>query len=210
MIGCDSEGAILYWSPAARSAYGFTAEEALGARAPALLHTRFPAPLFEIVEELADLGRWRGRLVHRTRDGRSVTVESRWVARSDAGGRWAGWVAIERSVPAGGAAAGASSETTAASPAAPAASPETQSDPSAAATPAGLVVHDLNNALAIIVNYTGFVAEELDRPQADPTDAGRAAMRRDVGEIQAAAERALSLIRELADPSPRPAAPPER
>ena len=40
-------------------------EEALGRRAATLLHTRFPAPLLEIAEEVADLGHWEGRLEHR-------------------------------------------------------------------------------------------------------------------------------------------------
>ena len=78
VIGCDSEGTILYWSRAAARIYGFSTEEALGTRARELLHTRFPAPLLEILEELGDEGSWQGRLGHRTKEGRAVCVESRW------------------------------------------------------------------------------------------------------------------------------------
>jgi hypothetical protein len=145
-----------------------------------LLHTRFPRPLLEIVEELADVGRWQGRLGHVTKEGVAVTVESRWVARFDAGGRWAGGIAIERPLP-------AVAEPVAAAP------PPTAEAPG----PSADLVHDLNNALAIIVNYAGFVAEELQQLQAAPSDGGRSTMGRDVHEIQVAAERAMRLLREL-------------
>jgi hypothetical protein len=189
VIGCDSEGTILYWSPAAAQAYGFTAEDALGVRARELLRTRFPAPLLEILEELADVGHWQGRLVHRTRDGRAVSVESRWVAPpggdgEDGARRRSGSVAIERVLPDD----------------AQAASPQTAPTPglTAAANPPAerLLAHDLNNALAIVVNYAGFVAQELERLGAAPTEAERAALRRDVAEISAAAERAMNLVRQ--------------
>jgi len=145
-----------------------------------LLHTRFPRPLLEIVEELADAGRWQGRLVHLTKEGVEVTVESRWVARCDAGGRWAGAIAIERTLPAG-------DQPVAAQPLPAAQAPGPSAD----------LVHDLNNALAIIVNYAGFVAEELQQLPAAPSDGGRTTMARDVQEIQVAAERAMTLLREL-------------
>ena len=96
MISCDAHGTVVYWSPAAESAYGYTREEALGRRAATLLHTRFPAPLLEIAEEVADLGHWEGRLEHRCKGGRAVHVESRWVARRDGQGATAGHVTTPR------------------------------------------------------------------------------------------------------------------
>jgi PAS domain S-box-containing protein len=83
VIGCDTGGTVVYWSRAAEEVYGYPAAEALGLRAATLLHTRFPAPLLEITEELSDLGRWQGRLEHRCKDGRTVSVHSRWVVRRD-------------------------------------------------------------------------------------------------------------------------------
>ncbi|MGH2891927.1 MAG: PAS domain-containing protein, partial [Solirubrobacteraceae bacterium] len=65
VIGCDAGGTVVYWSRAAEEAYGYPATEALGLRAATLLHTRFPAQLLEITEELSDLGQWQGRLEHR-------------------------------------------------------------------------------------------------------------------------------------------------
>jgi PAS domain S-box-containing protein len=186
VIGCDTDGTVVYWSLAAQSAYGYTREEALGRRAAGLLHTRFPAPQLEIAEELADLGHWEGRLEHRGKDGRAVRVESRWVARRDGHGATVGHVAIERAL--GGEASDAAA-TPAAAPATAAPDGVRARDPTART-----LAHDLNNALAIVVNYTAFVTAELDAP----TDASGAAMRADLNEIQAAAERALKATRRLA------------
>jgi PAS domain S-box-containing protein len=159
VIGCDSEGTIVYWSAAARAAYGYSAGEALGARAATLLHTRFPLPLLEIVEELADVGRWQGRLVHLTKDGRSVAVESRWVARYDSRGGWTGGLAVERSL---------APEAAVDTPPTPAT--EAAEAAAAAAGPAATLTHDLNNALAIIVNYASFVAEAVRQLGAASTE----------------------------------------
>jgi PAS domain S-box-containing protein len=82
VIGCDAGGTVVYWSPAAEAAYGYPRDEALGRRAATLLHTRFPAPLLEIIEELGDLGLWQGRLEHRCKDGRAVVVQSHWPTNS--------------------------------------------------------------------------------------------------------------------------------
>jgi PAS domain S-box-containing protein len=180
VIGCDADGTVVYWSRAAEEAYGYLATEARGRRAAALLHTRFPAPLLEITEELADLGRWQGRLEHRRKDGRTVSVESRWVARRDPAGRWVGSVAIERAL---GGEAGPSTPDPA-----PAGAPE---------EPERRLVHDINNALAVIVNYTAFVATELESTDDVPAGAGREKMRADISEIQTAADRAVELSRRL-------------
>jgi two-component system cell cycle sensor histidine kinase/response regulator CckA len=180
VIGCDADGTVVYWSPAAEEAYGYLAAEARGRRAGALLHTRFPAPLLEITEELADLGRWQGHLEHRCKDGRTVRVDSRWAARRDPQGRWVGSVAVEREL--GGEAAPVTAD----------APPDED-----AAAPARRVVHDINNALAVIVNYTAFVTAELESTPRAPGDAGPDAMRADLREIRTAAERAVQLTREL-------------
>jgi len=52
---------------------------------------------------------------------------------------------------------------------------------------AGGVAHDFNNLLAAIMNYAGFVAEETSKPE----------VRADAQEIQAAAERAARLTKQL-------------
>ena len=96
VIGCDNQGMVIYWSRAATETYGYDAEEALGQRAATLLRTRFPVPLWEITEDLNDLGRWQGRVEHRCKDGRTVSVHRRWVARRDEQGAGIGSFAIDR------------------------------------------------------------------------------------------------------------------
>jgi PAS domain S-box-containing protein len=187
VIGCDTDGTVVYWSRAAEAAYGYPAAEALGRRAATLLHTRFPVPLLEITEELADLGHWQGRLEHRGKDGRAVSVHSRWVARHDEQGAPIGSFAIDREL------------TGDAVPAAP--EPREPERVEGAVPTSRALAHELNNALAIIINYTAFVTAELESLEGAPTDPARRSMRADLHEIEAAAERALELTRQMAGES---------
>jgi len=78
----DAEDLITYWNRGAEELYGWSHSEAVGRMAHDLLHTAFPTSLNEINEILLRSGRWEGELVHRTKDGREVTVASRWSRRS--------------------------------------------------------------------------------------------------------------------------------
>ena len=78
-------GEILSWNRGAERTYGWTAAEAAGQISHVLLKTRFPKPLVVIDQTLLENGVWEGRLVHPRRDGREITVESRW-ALDDARG----------------------------------------------------------------------------------------------------------------------------
>jgi PAS domain S-box-containing protein len=192
VIACDTEGTVVFWSRAAEKVYGYSAAEALGRRAATLLHTRFPVPLLEITEELADLGHWHGRLEHRAKDGRTVSVHRRWVTRHDEHGARAGSFAIEREE-------SCDVKTPAPGPHVTEPSPgRGEPEPAGGAgPPARTLVHELNNALAIIINYTAFVTAELDTLPDASASAARQSMRADLQEVQAAAERALELIRGM-------------
>jgi signal transduction histidine kinase len=62
---------------------------------------------------------------------------------------------------------------------------------------AGGVAHDFNNLLAVILNYTSFIAENLDAPPNGDDRERREAVRRDVEQVQLAAERATRLTHQL-------------
>ena len=72
------EGTINFWNRRAEELYGWKKHEAIGKVSHTLLQTQFPKPLEEIESELVQTGRWTGRLVHATRHGGRVVVESRW------------------------------------------------------------------------------------------------------------------------------------
>jgi PAS domain S-box-containing protein len=80
---------IRYWNRGAVALYGWTAAQARGRSAHALLKTVYPQPVDEIEALLMDNGYWEGELRHTCRDGRRVTVISRWIRQGDRGGqRW--------------------------------------------------------------------------------------------------------------------------
>jgi signal transduction histidine kinase len=57
--------------------------------------------------------------------------------------------------------------------------------------PGRVLIHDFRNLLAVIVNYSELVGQELDDPEA---------IKADITEIKAAAERAIAMTDKL----PRP------
>ncbi|MGE5302747.1 MAG: PAS domain S-box protein [Alphaproteobacteria bacterium] len=72
------DGKIDSWNGCAAELYGWRKEEAIGRISHDLFQTQFPMPLEEIQSELVRNGHWEGKLVHTTRDGGRVVVESRW------------------------------------------------------------------------------------------------------------------------------------
>ena len=70
-------GGIVYWNRGSEKLYGYSREEAVGKVSHRLLGTVHPVPPEQVESELEREGRWVGELVHTTRDGRRVVVESR-------------------------------------------------------------------------------------------------------------------------------------
>ena len=69
-------GSIEYWNAAAAQLYGYVRDEALGRVSQELLATTQPRGAAPFLAELEREGHWRGELIHRTKDGRTLTVET--------------------------------------------------------------------------------------------------------------------------------------
>lgn len=83
----DRAGVITYWNRAAEELYGWSRREALGRVSHDLLQTEFPEPLDDIEGELLRTDCWHGELTHTSRQGRTITLASRWALQRDAHGR---------------------------------------------------------------------------------------------------------------------------
>jgi PAS domain S-box-containing protein len=85
----DLDGYVVYWSPSAEQLYGWRPDEALGRDLDELLDTRTSdgGPLNVVRTALREHGTWEGELLHRSRDGRVVTVQTRKALQRDRHGR---------------------------------------------------------------------------------------------------------------------------
>ena len=59
--------------------------------------------------------------------------------------------------------------------------------------PTRQLIHDFRNLLAVIVNYSELIGEELNDPEA---------IRADIQEVKAAAEKAIAMTEKLPRPGP--------
>ena len=98
IITTDANHAVTGWNAGAVEMYGWTGSEAVGKVSHDLLRTRARVPLAEIDRVLSSEGRWDGELVHTTRDGREIVVESRRILMRDARGATVGILIINRDV----------------------------------------------------------------------------------------------------------------
>jgi signal transduction histidine kinase len=57
------------------------------------------------------------------------------------------------------------------------------------------LIHEFRNLLAVIVNYSELIAEEVNDPEA---------VKADIQEVRSAAERAIALTDQLPRPEPMP------
>ncbi len=82
----DVKDRVTYWNKGATKIYDYTREEALGKVIRDLLKSEYPEPLPKIYEKLFRDNRWEGEILHTRRDGRRLTVFSRWALDRDAQG----------------------------------------------------------------------------------------------------------------------------
>jgi PAS domain S-box-containing protein len=73
----DLEGGIISWNEGCERLYGFTRGEAVGQISHNLLRTVFPIPNEAFLEHLRTAGHWSGELLHQTKTGQTLFVESR-------------------------------------------------------------------------------------------------------------------------------------
>jgi PAS domain S-box-containing protein len=83
----DITDGLVYWNRSAEFLYGYTQEEVFGKSASDLLKTVFPVPPDVFLGELKRKGHWEGEIIHTTKAGREITVESRFTLISEKNGR---------------------------------------------------------------------------------------------------------------------------
>jgi PAS domain S-box-containing protein len=91
LIGLSPDGIIVqeldskitFWSQGAEKMYGWTREEATGEHAHKLLETKFPEPYEDIIAKLKKTGAWSGELIHKTKTGKQIIVQSWWQPKLD-------------------------------------------------------------------------------------------------------------------------------
>ena len=84
ILALQGDDVIEFWNHGAEECYGWTSEEAVGRVVHELLRTESPEPLATIKGKLVKDGHWQGELIHTRRDGRRITVASRWALRRGA------------------------------------------------------------------------------------------------------------------------------
>jgi two-component system CheB/CheR fusion protein len=74
----DFDGGIIDWNRGCEELYGYARADAIGKRKEQLLRTEVPNSSFKaLCQTLLEEGSWSGELRHKTKDGRTLTVESR-------------------------------------------------------------------------------------------------------------------------------------
>ncbi len=82
----DMQGAISFWNKGAELLYGWNPNETSGKNIRELLFTN-ESPSAARFEEVVQTGAWSGEMEHVTKDGKTVSVESRWTLVNDRQGR---------------------------------------------------------------------------------------------------------------------------
>lgn len=77
IIVLELDGRIERWNEGAQRLYGYSKSEIMGQNLHEVLSTTFSNPWPQFRTELIDKGTWEGELIHRTKNGREVIVNSR-------------------------------------------------------------------------------------------------------------------------------------
>ncbi len=76
---------IISWNPSAEQLYGYKEVEAIEKHTHELLKTVYPKPYSAFFSNLREKSQWEGELIHTTKEGREIIVESRFatIKKSD-------------------------------------------------------------------------------------------------------------------------------
>jgi PAS domain S-box-containing protein len=86
IIARDLDDRIFYWNKSAERLYGWSNEEVIGRDAKEILYKEVPPHFEEADRAVRENGEWSGEISQVTKDGREVTVFSRWtLVRDDHG-----------------------------------------------------------------------------------------------------------------------------
>ncbi len=94
----DMGDRIIFWNHGAEERYGWTKEEAHGKVTYNLLKTGFLEPLNRIFSQLFQKGHWEGEVTHTRRDGKKITVLSRWELQKNENNEPTGYMEINTDI----------------------------------------------------------------------------------------------------------------
>ena len=94
----DMTDVVTYWNFGAEETYGWQRRETLGRVTQELLQSRYPSDLAGIKAEVILKGRWEGELSQTRRDGKQITVASRWALQRNAEGKPVAMMQINRDI----------------------------------------------------------------------------------------------------------------
>jgi len=83
IILTDMNGKIIFWSTGAEETYQFSKNEAVGNMVHDMLQTRSQIPIKDIMNTIKQKGHWEGELDHICKEGKKLTVHSRWALRQN-------------------------------------------------------------------------------------------------------------------------------
>jgi PAS domain S-box-containing protein len=94
----DLDGKIIFWNKGAENSYGWKKEDVLGKVTHDVLKTKFCEPFLKIITSVSSKGNWEGELIHTAKNGKQITVESRWALQKDETGKATAILEIERDI----------------------------------------------------------------------------------------------------------------
>jgi len=94
----DLNRRILYWNHGAARLYGWESDEVVGHDVCQFCCRENQAQLAEAEMALSTLARWEGELVHLAKNGRQITVSSRWSMQCDEEGKAKSYLVINSDI----------------------------------------------------------------------------------------------------------------